>query len=583
MLNRHCLLFLGLTLFSCFESGLYAQTLSNFDFEESYPNDFIPKHWHLYDVSGTGINFSLDSTEFFEGKYSLKIELKRLGHARLDCFLPSSKIKGHSLNLSLKVKGKGHLKIKAILQTKGRKQIMDCAQETILLNNQEGWKQLNIPITFSKPPEGFSFRIKIEGQGVAWIDDMKIALDGKLWKENPSTIQEPTQDEINWLKSQVLPITLDRFLDERTSEELKSMFSNADIVGLGEITHGSGSVFTLKKEIIQFLVQEIGFQAILEETPLPESKHLRNFVLGRAKNIPFERAVECWNLYADEHFETLNWLKKYNEAAKQKVDYLGFDLSINLKGLDEIEEEVKSIHPEDPIINTILTLKKGIFFTRNRSQETCYDPELSHEQDKYIEDSFLAVERWIQQNIQEERDENWLLLNLNNAKQLYRVYQEGILRDNFLAENVDIILRSRKNIKRVIVSGHNAHVSNSRVAMGGQLKDRYSEKYISVGFAFHEGEYTAFGARGLNSYVAQTSYPSTFEYFFHLTGLDAFILDLRTIDPSHPKASWLYKVLNFRKTGSVKTFGDFSPLSLMNEFDILIFINKSSGSKLKSF
>lgn len=372
-------------------------------------------------------------------------------------------------------------------------------------------------------------------------------------------------------------------MDERTSKALKPMFSDTRIVGLGEITHGSGSVLTLRKEIIRFLVQEVGFQVILEETPLPESKHIRNFVLGRTETVPFERAIECWNLYSDEHFETLNWLKKYNEASKQKVDYLGFDVSVNLKGLDEIEEKVKSIYQDDPIINTILTLKKGIFFARNRSRETCYHPELSDEQKRFIEDSFLAVERWIQRNIQDGGDKNWLLLNLTNSKQLYRVYQGGILRDNFLAENVESILKSRKNINRVIVSGHNAHVGNSRIAMGGYLKARYNGKFISVGFAFHEGEYSAFGAQGFNSYVAQTSYPSTFEYFFHLTGLDAFILDLRTIDPNNPKASWLFKTLDFRKTGSVRTFGDFSPFSLMKEFDILIFINKSRASKLKSF
>lgn len=197
MLNRHYLLFLGFILFFCFESELDAQSLSNLDFEESYPNDFIPKHWHLYDISGTGINFSLDSTEFFEGKYSLKIDLEKVGRARLDCFLPISKMKGKSLNFSFKLKGEGHLKIEATLQVKGRNQIMNCAQEIILLNNQEGWKQLNIPIKFFKSPEDFSVRIKMEGQGVAWIDDMEVDLDGKLWQEYPSTIPKPTQDEIN--------------------------------------------------------------------------------------------------------------------------------------------------------------------------------------------------------------------------------------------------------------------------------------------------------------------------------------------------------------------------------------------------
>lgn len=583
MLNHYYPLFLSLTLFFCFESGVCSQSLSNLDFEESYPNDFIPKHWHLYDFSGTGTKFSLDSTVFFNGKHSLKIDLEKRGHARLDCFLPSSALKGDSLNISLKIKGKGYLKAKAILQAMGGKQITNCAQEQIRLNKQEDWIALDIPIQISAFTEVLSFRVEIEGQGIAWIDDMEIYLDRKLWQENSSTRQEPNQDEINWLKAQVLPIALDHSLDEITSGELTSMFSNAQIVGLGEMTHGSGSVIQLKKEIIQFLVQEIGFQIILEEIPLPESKHVSNFVLGRAEIIPAERAVKCWNLYADEHFETLNWLKEYNKTAKQQVDYLGFDISIDLKGLDEIVDEVKYIQEDDPIIDTILTLKKGIFFARIKSREACYHPELSNEQKKFIEDSFLAVKRWIQQNIQEERDKNWLLLNLSNSKQLYLVYQGGILRDNFLAENIGSILKSKRSIDKVIVSGHNAHVAKSNLAMGGYLKEKYKEEYISVGFAFHEGEYSAFGSRGLNSYTAQTSYPSTFEYFFHLTGLDAFILDLRKIDPSDPNASWLFKTLNFRKTGAAKSFGDFSPSSLINEFDILIFIKKSSASKLRRF
>ena len=582
MLNQYYMLFLSIVLVFSLENKAYSQSLSNLDFEESYPNEFIPKHWHLYDFYGTGIKFSLDSSVFFEGNHSLKVDFEKTGRARLDCFLPSPELKGSEIYASLRIKEKGLFKIEIILQTIGGQQITNCSQGLIQNNDQEDWTLVNIPlIQIPEFSEDFFFRVKIKGQGIIWIDDIKIYLSGKLFQENSDTVQEPTQGEINWLQKQVLPISPYAPFDENTLENLRSMFMNTGIVGLGEITHGSGSVFKLKKKIIQFLVQEYNFQLITEEIPLPQSKDVSNFVLGRTETLPLDRAVNCWDLYSEEHFETLNWLKEYNKRKKEKIDYLGFDISIDLQGLDEIMEAINSYDQDEQIINNILTLKKGIFFARFKARSTCYHSNLSDEQKRYIEDCFLEVEQWIQQNIQDDGEKNWLLLNLNNSKQLYLVYQEGMLRDYFQAENVDAIFKTGRNIDRIIVSGHNAHVSKANLSMGEYLSERYGKKYVSVGFAFHEGKYSAFGSQRLNSYKAQVSYPGTFEYIFHLTGLDAFILDLRKISPSDPNASWLFKMLSFRKTGSTKSFGEFSPTSLMNEFDIIIFINKSRASNLK--
>jgi erythromycin esterase-like protein len=78
-----------------------------------------------------------------------------------------------------------------------------------------------------------------------------------------------------------------------------------------------------------------------------------------------------------------------------------------------------------------------------------------------------------------------------------------------MAENIDSIWKELKQ-PRMMVSGDNTHVSKSSGKMGSYLKDKYSDKYLSVGFTFQDGEYAAYGKERV--YKVYPAYVGTYAY-----------------------------------------------------------------------
>ena len=132
----------------------------------------------------------------------------------------------------------------------------------------------------------------------------------------------------------------------------------------------------------------------------------------------------------------------------------------------------------------------------------------------------------------------------------------------------------------MILWAHNGHIQKTGIWMGQFLKETFGADYISIGFTFHQGEYTAWGKNRLSHYEAQKSYSGTYEYFFASINEPIFLLDLRKLSPVNDANKWLHENLEFRTTGAVKNPEEFSEIRITDNFDIIIFINETDYSRL---
>jgi erythromycin esterase len=114
--------------------------------------------------------------------------------------------------------------------------------------------------------------------------------------------------------------------------------------------------------------------------------------------------------------------------------------------------------------------------------------------------------------------------------------------------------------------------------MGTFLSQRYGDDMIVFGFAFHEGEYTAVGNKGINTYGTYQSEPGSLEWFCKSSGIPYFILDLRPSLNAGEGAKWLRQELNFRSIGSMAMDYAFSPRKVYKEFDAIIYFEKTTPS-----
>jgi erythromycin esterase len=116
--------------------------------------------------------------------------------------------------------------------------------------------------------------------------------------------------------------------------------------------------------------------------------------------------------------------------------------------------------------------------------------------------------------------------------------------------------------------------------MGKYLSETHQKEYLSIGFAFSEGSYTAVGESGIKSYPAEPSYPGTYEFFFNAIKVPFFILDLRNLDGNDERQKWLMDRMGFRQIGGLKVEDEFYETSITDDFDSIIFINSSHATHL---
>ena len=184
---------------------------------------------------------------------------------------------------------------------------------------------------------------------------------------------------------------------------------------------------------------------------------------------------------------------------------------------------------------------------------------------------------------------DWAVQNARVVEQAAHLPFGGTLhRDDMMALNTDWILEQNPGAKMAIWA-HNYHVSRVPGAQGSHLARWYGASYVVLGFAFHEGKFSALpvlpnGSFGplRNDNVAATSFPGSVEYALHQTGLPRFILDLRAARTENGGA-WLLGANEFREIGAIANDGFTVRPTLTTDYDALIYFDQTNASALLPF
>lgn len=116
---------------------------------------------------------------------------------------------------------------------------------------------------------------------------------------------------IEGLNSIIKPITTvnpDDSLDDIAF--LQEMAKDAAIIGIGESTHGTAVYDTYRQRLIRFLVQEMGYKAIIDEGDILAAEKLDAYI-STIKPIAWSLS-EAFAL--SSHTErSLDWLRSYNK------------------------------------------------------------------------------------------------------------------------------------------------------------------------------------------------------------------------------------------------------------------------------
>ncbi|MGI3198688.1 erythromycin esterase family protein [Streptomyces sp. GLT-R25] len=109
---------------------------------------------------------------------------------------------------------------------------------------------------------------------------------------------------------------------------LGRMVKDAEVVGLGEASHGSQDFFRMKHRVFRYLVEQKGFRTFSLELAWSSGLRLNDYVLngkGNLKDIAneeFQGAYRIWN--NQDYINLIEWMRDYNrQHPKDKVQFMG--------------------------------------------------------------------------------------------------------------------------------------------------------------------------------------------------------------------------------------------------------------------
>ncbi|MEO6003729.1 MAG: erythromycin esterase family protein [Opitutus sp.] len=143
----------------------------------------------------------------------------------------------------------------------------------------------------------------------------------------------PPARVVEWIKSTALPLsTTEAGNGFDDLAPLAAKLAGAEVVALGEDTHGTHEVFQTKHRLIEYFVSELGFSVFAIEANMPEARRLNDYVMGGEGDVAaLIRGMYFWTWTTTEMRDLVEWMRKFNtdpahRAAGRQVQFTGFDM-----------------------------------------------------------------------------------------------------------------------------------------------------------------------------------------------------------------------------------------------------------------
>ena len=447
------------------------------------------------------------------------------------------------------------------------------------------WTRYEIELSVDTLAVNINFGVLLTGRGTAWFDALEVELDGKAYKDSLGPKFVPDEEQLAWIRENAMPFdTDDPSAPHDDLAPLRELVGDARIVALGEGTHGTREFFRMKHRITEFLASEMGFTVFAIEANMPEARRVNDYVL-RGEGDPKEALAGfyfcTWN--TEEVLAMIEWMREFNAEGRGRIEFCGFDLQTPTVAMEDVESFVEAAEPEylDSLreeFDRVRDISQAARTTRERTAEF-YGPwhesatrvleHLQENRERYLESFDVMTVDWAIQNARIVRQgaDMWM--------------EDGRSRDESMADNVDWLLAHTPPGTKIVLWAHNGHVSRdpTYAPMGSVLSERHGDDMSVLGFAFHEGEYTAVGKDRLGTYGTSPSEAGSVEWALHESGMARFILDLRSASAESPRSGWLASTLDFRSIGAVAVEYAFFPRVVADMFDALVFFEESHPSR----
>jgi erythromycin esterase-like protein len=289
-------------------------------------------------------------------------------------------------------------------------------------------------------------------------------------------------------------------------------FADAQVVLLGEASHGTSEFYRARAAISRALIARHGFNIVAVEADWPDAARIDRFVRHRKPELSEAKAFArfpTWMWRNIEVHDFAAWLRSHNErmAPSARVEFRGLDIyslgSSIAAVLDYLDRNDPKAAKEARRRYGCLTPWQDEPARYGRAvlhgRETC-EPEVTAQ----LQDLLHARLDLLKQDGEAFFDAAQNARIVRAAEQYYRIMYEGSreswnLRDRHMFDTLQRLLNARPNAK-AIVWAHNSHIGNAAAtSMGwegefniGELcRTAYGNDAVAIGFGTDRGTVAA--------------------------------------------------------------------------------------------
>jgi erythromycin esterase-like protein len=353
--------------------------------------------------------------------------------------------------------------------------------------------------------------------------------------------------------------------DTDSYSKVIDLVGDAQLVLLGEATHGTHEFYRARLEITKQLLLKKGFYAIAVESDWPDALRLSRYLAGRGQDHTPEEALgdferfPRWMWRNTDIVALAQWLHDYNATLpelKDKISFFGLDLYSLHRSMEAVVQYLSDVDPDAA--------------RRARERYSCFDhlaqdpqqygyatvfgdrKDCENEVMRQLVRMSVNLKRYAQVDGTSGFDEAFYAEQnarvAQNAEAYYRTMFLGRneswnLRDTHMADTLDALLHylaKRHNIlPKIVAWAHNSHIGDARatemgehgqINLGQLVRERYGEhNTFLLGFTTHSGTVTAASdwdspAKMKNVLPARDD---SFEHLLHESKLEKFLLPIR--------------------------------------------------------
>ena len=394
-------------------------------------------------------------------------------------------------------------------------------------------------------------------------------------------------------------------LNDESLNKIVEAIGDAQIVMIGEASHGTSEFYTIRAELSKKLIEQKGFQLIAVEGDWPAAQAVNRYVKGystegETANDMLINAFDRWPtwMWANKEVATFTeWLKAFNRNREKKIGFYGIDLYSLFESIDEVLKFL-SKNPQHQVDLEHAKRAFTCFEPYNRMPEH-YALSAAHFSDECITEVtglLRSLRNHSEQYSNEQEEDLNVVMNALVAKNAEIYYREMMsdekswnTRDYHMVEAINELRKYYGEETKIIVWEHNTHIGDASetsmkneqmINVGQVIREQYGkENTYAIGFGTYEGTVIAADQWGDPFEIIKVppAKLTKWEGQLHAAGAEDKVL-LFNDENRDLFNDWIgHRAIGVVYNPAYEAYGNYVPSRVGSRYDAFIYIERTTA------